>query len=162
MRNTRWTDNDDTHGRVNVTTRRVYICVSVGQCYETPQYVGVNHRYPMTVPNFNIQLCPGRMCVSSFVDQDSRACTHSHSPGLAFCSSLATISATSVSRSRIPGDTVTTNWSSVQKVSLVRGQPGITRFAPQELHPNPRPRTREHALHQQLYDLLASCLMEKQ
>jgi hypothetical protein len=50
---------------------------------------------------------------------------------------------------------VTINSSSVQKVCLVRVQPCTMRFGPQELDPCPRPRTREHAVHQQLYDLLA-------
>jgi hypothetical protein len=84
---------------------------------------------PGTFPNFISQKCPGRTCLYSFGDQSSRACTNPHLPGLAFCSSLVTISATLVSRSRI-----------------------------QELHPCPRPRTRERALYQQLNDLLLQCL----
>ena len=52
---------------------------------------------PVTFQNFRIQLCPGRMCVSSFGDQGSRPWTHPHLSGLTFCRSLTTISATLVS-----------------------------------------------------------------
>ena len=55
-----------------------------------------------------------------------------HLTGLAFSNSLTTISTTLLPRSRIPDDVVTTNWSSVQMVWLVRVQPCTNRFAPQE------------------------------
>ncbi len=80
---------------------------------------------------------------------------HPHVPGLALFSSLTTISATLFSRFRIPVDDVTVNWSSVQAVCLVRVQTVTKRSGPLDWDPSPRPRTREHALHQQLNGHLA-------
>ncbi len=76
---------------------------------------------PGTIPNFSSQRCPrqkcpGHICLFSFGDQSSRVWPYPHLSGLTFSSSLATISATLTSRSRIPDDVVRVNWSSVQKI----------------------------------------------
>ncbi len=82
---------------------------------------------PATFPNFNSQWYPGHTWVSSFDDQILRACTHPHFPGLVFVSPSSQSQEPSCHDPKIPDDAVTTNWSSVQKVCLVRVQPCTTR-----------------------------------